>query len=98
MIIEILSQPNLRSMETSICNLLLPVLTGGQIRHRFDRAIGESEYEEITIFTKLLVEIGDVTGDFLLNNFMQPQVLEFFKMMLVVTDVPGFFGVDEESS
>lgn len=97
-ILELVSHPQSEQYEMSICVGLLPRLTTGWCREKFDEAYSQNDEDFCTNICRLLLGFGQTFTGFLIKHILTPEISSMMEMILKCTAYPGFYGVDEENS
>ncbi|KAJ3063652.1 hypothetical protein HDU98_000546 [Podochytrium sp. JEL0797] len=96
---ELLTYKDLLLHEKTVCEGLLPVLTGGIVYEEFKKCLEEEDTEVGRALCTLLSQLGESFPKYIVKNLgSSNEVLRLIEMMLRFTGFPGYYGVEEDFS
>ncbi|ORX79079.1 ARM repeat-containing protein [Anaeromyces robustus] len=95
-LIEILTHPSSRKFEKTLCDNILKAITTGWIYEEFNKTIENEDEESARVICKLMTTLGEEFTEYIVINFLRPDVITYLKMMMSCTAFPGYPAIDQD--
>ncbi|KAL1915458.1 uncharacterized protein VTP21DRAFT_6582 [Calcarisporiella thermophila] len=97
-LLEFMSHPASATLQDTVCLELISCMMGEWMKGEILKRIQEQDEQEIRNFCRLLSTFGENYTEWIARHFVQPDILAYLEIMIMLTGFPGFYGAEQEIS